>query len=120
MSEMVTLEISEDVVERAKVIAAATQRRFEDVLAEWLGRAASEIPVDQLPDDEVLALVELMLPESQQHELNDLLDDQRESRLTEAGKVRLEELMNVYRQVLIRKAYAVKVAVDRGLMPPLG
>jgi aconitase B len=120
MSEMVTLQISEDVVERAKTIAVATQRRFEDVLAEWLDRAATEIPVDQLPDDEVMALVELMLPESQQQELDNLLDDQSESRLTEAGKVRLDELMQIYRQALIRKAYAVKVAVDRGLMPPLG
>jgi hypothetical protein len=120
MSEMVTLQISEDVIERAKAVAFSTQRRFEDVLAEWLDRAANEIPVDQLPDDEVMALVELMLPESQQEELSDLLADQRESQLTEAGRVRLDELMQIYQQGMVRKAQAIRVAVQRGLMPPLG
>ena len=56
----------------------------------------------------------------QQSELNDLLDGQRENELGEAERLRLESLMQVYRRSLVRKAQAIKVAVERRLMAPLG
>ena len=74
----ITLNIPEDTMRQAEVVAEITQRRLEDVLTEWLDRAANEIPVEQLPDAEVRQLVELQLPESQRQELSDLLTDQRE------------------------------------------
>ncbi len=116
----ITLNIPEDTMRQAEVVAEITQRRLEDVLTEWLDRAANEIPVDQLPDAEVRQLVELQLPESQRQELSDLLTDQRENQLTEAGRVRLNTLMQTYQQDMVRKSEALRVAVQRGLMPPLG
>ncbi len=120
MSVTVTLHIPESTARQAQVIAANTKRRVEDVLAEWLDRAANEVPVDQLPDDDVRQLAMLQMTDAQQHELNDLLDRQRENAISMAQRSRLDALMQLYRNGLVRKAEAMKVAVDRGLMQPLG
>jgi hypothetical protein len=120
MSVVVTLKIPEEVAHQAQAVATSTKRRVEDVLTEWLDRAAAEIPVEQLPDNEVRTLVKMQMSEDQQSELNELLDSQREAQLTNVQQTRLDVLMQIYRRGLVRKAQAVKVAVDRGLMPPLG
>ncbi len=54
----ITLNIPEETVKQAEAVAATTQRRIEDVLTEWLDRAASEVPVDQLSDAEVRQLAD--------------------------------------------------------------
>ncbi len=120
MSVVVTLKIPEEVAHQAQAVAANTQRRVEDVLTEWLDRAAAEIPVDQLPDDEVRTLTTMQLSDQQQSELDSLLDQQREGELADDERTRLDALMQIYRRGLVRKAQAIKVAVDRGLVPPLG
>ena len=119
MSEIVRLELPEQVARRAKEMATRTHRRLEDVLVELLDRAAAEPPVESLTDDQVLALCDLQLDARQQEELGDLLARNREGQINEAERGRLEELMLVYRRGLVRKARALKVAVERGLRPPL-
>jgi hypothetical protein len=119
MNEIVTLEIPEQAAQRAREIAARTQRRLEDVLVEWIDRAVTESPVESLPDDQVLALCDLQMEAAQQEELTDLLAGHREGHLGEAERARLDELMHIYRRGLVRKAQALKVAVERGLRPPL-
>lgn len=79
-----------------------------------------ETQVELMSDEEILATAALQLPEDQQIELSDLLADQREGELTEAGRARLDTLMQIYREGMVRKAQAIKLAVQRGLMPPLG
>jgi uncharacterized protein YnzC (UPF0291/DUF896 family) len=61
----------------------------------------------------------MQLDEQQQETLNILIDKQREDELTPSEKQELQFLMGLYRRGLIRKAKALKVAVERGLMPPL-
>jgi len=92
---------------------------MEDVLLEWLGRAATDTPVDLLPDEQVLALRDQQMSEDQQSELDELLASQREGGLGDASRRRLDELMDLYRRGMTRKAQALKVAVDRTLQPPL-
>jgi hypothetical protein len=58
-------------------VAAQNQRRIEDVLADWLDRAITELPVDELPDQEVLALAESQLAPEQQAILSELLMQNR-------------------------------------------
>ena len=120
MSVTIVLNIPEETAQQAQVVATTTKRRVEDVLTEWLNRSAAEIPVEELPDDEVRQLAAMKMPQSQQDELGDLLDDQREGLLTETGRIRLDELMEIYQDGMLRKAEAIKVAVERGLIPPLG
>jgi hypothetical protein len=119
VSEIITLELPEPLAESARVVAARTSRRVEDVLVEWLDRAAADLPVEVLPDEQVLALRDLQMSNGQQDELSALLAGQRERRLDEKQRARLDDLLAIYRRGMVRKAQALKVAVDRGLQPPL-
>lgn len=119
MSETITLEVPDGLARNARAVARQTHRRVEEVLVEWLARAASDIPVEQLSDDQVLALRDMQMDDAQQDELSDLLASQREADLSAADRARLDDLMAIYRRGLVRKAQALKVAVDRGLQPPL-
>ena len=73
-----------------------------------------------MSDEEILAAAALQMPENEQSELSDLLADQRENQLTETGRARLDALMEIYQQGMVRKSHALRLAVERGLMPPLG
>jgi ribosomal protein S9 len=48
-----------------------------------------------------------------------LLATQREGALTADERGQLDTLMEIYRRGMVRKAQALKVAVARGLQPPL-
>lgn len=120
MSEVITLEVPEAVAERARVVAAQTQRPVEDVLLEWLGQTAMDVPVKLLSDAQVLALRDLEMDTEQQETLSILLARQREGQLTVDERRQLDALMTVYRRGMQRKAEAINVAVERGLQPPLG
>jgi hypothetical protein len=119
MSEIVTLELPDTVIQSARAIASQTHRRVEDVLIDWIDQAAADVPVESLPDDQVLALRDTQMPEVEQVELSDLLAQQREDTLNVAERERLSTLMSAYRRGMVRKARALKVAVERGLQPPL-
>lgn len=117
MVRSVTISINEDIERSARAVAAQTGQQLEDVLAEWLGRYAADMPLDSLPDDRLLELSSAQMPEAQQRELGDLLAFNRDGALAEGEHARLEELMQVYRQGLKRKAEALQIAVRRGLRP---
>jgi hypothetical protein len=119
MSEIVTLEVPDELAERARAVAAQTHRPLEEVLLAWLARVAADVPVEELPDAEVLALRDLQLSTDEQTALSELLACQREGALSDDERVRLDALMRSYRQGMVRKAHALKVAVDRGLQLPL-
>lgn len=119
MSETITLELPVELALRARMLAAATNRRFEDVVTEWIGRGASGPLVECASDEELLSLCEAVLPDATQQELSDLLARNRESLLDAQGRGRLDELMSSYRQSLLLKARAWQQAVARGLKPPL-
>jgi hypothetical protein len=119
MAEIVTLELSDRLAHQVHEVALATQRRIEEVLLEWIERVVAESPVELLPDDQVLAWCEMQMPPEQQEQLDTLLIRNREEQLNEVEKQELDELMCIYRQGLVRKARAWKVAVERGLKAPL-
>ncbi len=107
MSEVITLEVPEAVAERARAVAAQTQRPVEDVLLEWLGQAAMNVPVELLSDAQVLALRDLAMDTEQQETLSILLARQREGQLTIDERCQLDALMTVYRRGMQRKAEAM-------------
>lgn len=119
MSETITLELPESLAFRMRETATRTERRIEDVILDWLERLTVEPPVETLPDNQVLALCDAQMPENQQTDLERLLRLNRERRLSLVEQNRLDELMRLYRRGLVRKAQAFKVAVERGLHPPL-
>ena len=68
---------------QAAQVAAQTQRSIEDVLAAWFESVTTERPVEELSDDEVLALAELRLTDEQDASLSELLERNREGRSTQ-------------------------------------
>lgn len=119
MSEQITIQVSDEVVGRAATVASQTERRIEEVLAEWLEAVVSDLPVESLSDGEVLRLTELELSDEQRSALSDLLERNRENSLDEQDRRHLDELMRVYEHGLLRKAQALRVAVQRRLLEPL-
>ncbi len=119
MSEQITLQVSDRVVTQATQVAERTQRRVEEVLESWLEWASTEMPLEALSDQAVLALTELQLTNEQQTVLSDLLTKNRDETLNVEGRRQLEVLMRVYEHGLLRKAQALRVAVQRGLREPL-
>lgn len=119
MSQVVTLAIPDRTARSANDIAQRTRRSLEDVLIEWIDQAAAEIPINYLPDAQILALCNSELDVELQQELSQLLADSREGMLNSASQERLDALMQLYRRGLVRKAEAVQIAVKRGLLQPL-
>ncbi len=119
MNQQITLTVSENAWFYAKAVATRSKQRVEDVLSDWLEKGSSEIEVEKLSDVEVLALAELKMPPKQQKQLHKLLDKNGEGELTSIEKNKLDEMMEVYEIALLRKAQAMRVAVERGLMKPL-
>jgi hypothetical protein len=119
MVEIVTLQLPETLAQKAKEIAAFTHRRLEDVLLEWIESAITEVPMESLPDEQVLAMCDIQMGTQQQEVFSDLQARHREGQLNDAEVHQLDELMQVYRRGLISKARALKVAVERSLKPAL-
>ena len=120
MSEPLTLDLPEDLARQARALAAATNRRLEDVVIESVSRAVAEPAVETLADDQLLGLCDSALPPAEQEELSRLLAARRDGPLDDSHQARLDALMSGYRRGLVLKARALKEAVARGLRPPLG
>jgi hypothetical protein len=119
MNQQITLTVSESVLHYAKAVATQNKRRIEDILSDWLEKIPNEIDVEKLSDAEVVALTKLKMPVKQQKVLHKLLDKNGEGELTDIEKKQLDAMMEVYDDALLRKAKALRVAVERGLIPPL-
>ncbi|HKQ75156.1 MAG TPA: hypothetical protein VJ810_15775 [Blastocatellia bacterium] len=88
-------------------------------MSDLLESAVNDIPMESLSDDEVLALSEMKYSDEQDAILSDLLARQRENQIDSEGRRQLNDLMRVYERGLLRKAQALRVAVERGLREPL-
>ena len=119
MSAEIRIQISDQVARRAAEVATSENRSVEEVLAAWLDQVVNESPVENLSDAEVVTLTQMQLAPDQDAEFSGLLEGNREGALNDEGQQRLDELMRVYEQGLMRKAQALKVAVQRGLREPL-
>lgn len=119
MHELIAIPVSERVVRQARHTAIQSQKQIEEILADWLERTIVEMPVETLSDEEILQLCDLQLTAQQQNALSDLLAKNSEGALQTRERFDLDELMRVYEQGLLRKAQALKEAVQRGLREPL-
>ena len=78
-----------------------------------------ESMMEQLSDDQILAICAHQLTSGQQLELATLLEQQREGEISTMGRVRLDVLLNLYQQGSVQKAQALAVAVAKGLLSSL-
>jgi hypothetical protein len=119
MSETITVEIPSELAQKARALAIAANRRLEEAVLDWIGRAVADPPVESLGDAELLALCDANLDPASQAELSSLLADLREGTLAASQQARLDQLMTGYRRGLVLKARALREAVARGLRPRL-
>lgn len=116
MSNQITLEVSDQIRQRAGLIAARTRQRIEDVLARALEAGLSDPPVELLPDDEVLALAKSKMPPMQEMRFTYLLGQNKEGQITAEELTELDHLMDEYDRGMLLKSQAIREAVTRGLM----
>lgn len=116
MSEQITIEVSDQVIRRAGLIAAQTHQRIEEVIARLLEAVIPESPVATLTDEEVLALAQSKFTPEQQARFSYLLEQNRESAMTAEERAELDRLMDIYERGTLRKSQALSEAVSRGLM----
>ncbi|MDA1018457.1 MAG: hypothetical protein O3A00_28875 [Planctomycetota bacterium] len=114
MQHTVTLSISENVANSAEAEARRTSQSVEEVLVSWLNRGG-DTDLEAMPDNELLVVCDSMMAVEQQEELSEILDRNREGGLDASSRERMKELMTQYQQGLLRKARALKIAVERGL-----
>ncbi len=119
MSQRLTVELPDELAQRACALAGARNRRLEDAVVEWISEAVAAPEVETLPDDELLKHCDATMGADSQEELSALLSAAREGELAESSCARLDQLMAIYRSGLVQKARAWREAVARGLRPSL-
>jgi hypothetical protein len=119
MSEAITIELPETLVNKVKEIAMLNHRNIEEMLIEWIDRAVNDVPIESLPNEQILALCNLQMSAQQQDIFSDLQARSREEQLNQQETNQLNELMQIYRCGLVQKAQAINVAVKRGLIPTI-
>jgi hypothetical protein len=116
MGNQITLEVSDQIKQRAGLIAIQTRQRIEDVLAKALESVFPDLPVELLPEDEVLALAKSKMPPAQEMRFTYLLGQNKEGQITPEELAELDHLMDEYDRGMLLKSQAIREAVTRGLM----
>jgi hypothetical protein len=118
----VTLNLPDNIYRSFKQLAERTSQPIGEVIAEkiqtdyWAADLEFENNISNLSDAEVLELANLKLSKQQDRRMSQLLENQRENRITTSEKIELEGLMGLYRMGNLRKAQGCLEAVRRGLI----
>ena len=118
MSQSLTLDVPDELATRAQAEAAKQSRPVQAVLVDWLQQAGAD-DLESLPDSQLLNVCDSMMTASQQAELSELSERNREERLSAADRARFATLMASYQHGLLRQARALRIAVSRGLRTSL-
>jgi hypothetical protein len=127
MSTQVTITLPDDVYQRAQHLARLISCDVAEILTNTItislppfdASSGESRSVADLSDDDVLALTQLQLPPSQDRRLSLLLEKQQAGQLSQTEHSDLFALMQHYQAGLLRKAQALREAVQRGLREPL-
>lgn len=76
-------------------------------------------PVAELSNADLLAAADAQMDATEDRRFSELLDKQQAGFITDADRVSLLALIQIYQDGLLRKAKALNEAVRRGLRPPL-
>ena len=131
MNKTITLNLPEEVYNRANHLAQLISRDLTDVLVDAISLSLSPTSplnesegnrtesIESLSDSEVIALSELQMESGQDMRLSQLLQKQQADTLEETERPELWTLMQIYQTLLVKKAAALREAVSRGLREPL-
>jgi hypothetical protein len=125
--ETVTLAMPESIYRRVKRSAEALRRPPEEIIIETLNVAlprVDDVPLEMaeelaamraLPDEKLWNIARSMMPTKQQARLRALSAAQRERALTPAELQKLDDLLQEYGRITLRKAQAYALLHQRGL-----
>ncbi len=128
MSVQVTLSLPNNLFEHARDLGNATKRDTAEVLTdalEMMWPTLPESPTANLPalatlsDEDVLALADMKMDETQNNRLSELQSKGKQASLTEVERFELLSLLQIYQLGQLRKSEALAEAVRRGLRKPL-
>jgi hypothetical protein len=127
MTTQVIINLPDDVYRQAERFAKLANCDIATILANTIEHSIPSLrpetetlpQISDLADEEVLAIAQLQMPLEEDQRLSELLDRQQSGQLTENEHRELNALMQTYQEGLLRKATALKEAVNRGLMNPL-
>ncbi len=128
--QTVAVELSESLYRSARQVAQATQKPLEIVLRDSIANALP--PLDDVSPNEATELATLAnlddatlwqesratMPLTEQAEMHDLLDRQGAGTLTHTEPTRLQDLMDVYGRLMVRKAHIYLLLARRGYRVP--
>jgi hypothetical protein len=124
MAIEVILTLPENLIEQARRLGSATHRDADAVLADalammWLpieeSPSREQSSVENLSNDEVLALANSKMDEVQNQRLGDLQAKGKATGLSEAERYELLALLQIYQIGQLRKSEALAEAIRRGL-----
>jgi len=115
MSKRVTLQIEDEILARALDIAGRSERELEDVLAEWLERYADDLPLEALSDEAIISLCDDDVNPMLKMEVRTLLLTEGSRELSIDENARLEDLLQRYRKMIVKRAKAIEISITRGL-----
>jgi hypothetical protein len=119
MSTQVTVTLPDDIYQRAAYLARLTGREVADVLAETIDLSLQPLRLPLANEPPLAQRSDAQMDPSQDRRLSDLLARQQAGALAADDRVALLGLLQVYQNGLLRKAQALRQAVQRGLRPPL-
>jgi hypothetical protein len=127
MTIPITINIPEDLYQRAQRFAHLANRDLESIITDTLLSSLPPMgahidalqPVETCSDEEILVLAHSQMKPDQDARMSELLAKQRENELTELEAINLAALMRTYQEGWLRKTAALAEAVKRGLMEPL-
>jgi hypothetical protein len=129
--QTITLRLPEPLFRTARQMAQVTKRPIEAVLQD--GLAAMLPPLDDVGPDEAAELAGLaslndaalwreartLMTTSEQAETRTLLERQSEGALRSDEQPRLQELLQLYGRLMVRKAHAYLLLARRGYRVPM-
>ena len=131
MTQTVTLQLPEPVHRAARQVAEATGQPLDAVLQASIAHALpplEDVPADQAADLAALALLDDgglwraardMMGAEEQAEINRLLDRRGSGRIAGSESARLDELLDRYGRLTVRKAHAYLLLARRGYRVPV-
>ena len=129
-TQTITLKLPELLYRSARQVAEATKRPLEAILTDSIARTLP--PLDDVSPAEAAELAKLAglddaslwrearatMKPVEQAMMHESLDRQGASELTPAEHVRLQDLLNVYGRLMVRKAHAYLLLARRGYRVP--
>ncbi len=119
MNQEITLQISERIIQQARIAASKNKHRVEEVLSDWLESVFQEKFADKMSDEEILTLTKIQVSPTEQERLSELLFKNRETGLNKNEQHELDLMIEISERNMLQKSEALRVAVQRGLIKPL-